>query len=183
MRTPPKSCNRNPCVPHRRLLITHATSCQCLQQHRASRRVDTEAFEHRSGQLQLRSACASTLGPADILPSYTMRLSSSLRDDRRRRSTWPGLLTVLAAGMLTVTKAQDGIIRGEIFSQPRQPMPEHKIRALREARMLDFEGRVPLHAGYGTHFAYLYVGTPAQRVSVIIDTGSHWTAFPCTGCK
>lgn len=122
-------------------------------------------------------------GP-DILHSYTMRLSSSLRDDRRRRSTWPGLLTVLAAGMLTVTKAQEnGIIRGEIFSQPRQPMPEHKIRALREARMLDFEGRVPLHAGYGTHYAYLYVGTPAQRVSVIIDTGSHWTAFPCTGCK
>ncbi|KAG5190098.1 aspartic peptidase domain-containing protein [Tribonema minus] len=37
--------------------------------------------------------------------------------------------------------------------------------------------------GYGTHIAYLYVGTPPQRVSVIIDTGSHLTAFPCKGCQ
>lgn len=40
----------------------------------------------------------------------------------------------------------------------------------------------PLYPGYGTHFAYIYVGTPPQRQSVIIDTGSHYTAFPCTGC-
>lgn len=39
----------------------------------------------------------------------------------------------------------------------------------------------PLYPGYGTHFVYLYVGTPPQRQSVIIDTGSHFTAFPCTG--
>lgn len=41
----------------------------------------------------------------------------------------------------------------------------------------------PLYPGYGTHFSYIYVGTPAQRQSVIIDTGSHFTAFPCTGCS
>ena len=29
----------------------------------------------------------------------------------------------------------------------------------------------PLYLGYGTHFAYVYVGTPPQRQSVIIDTG------------
>ena len=42
---------------------------------------------------------------------------------------------------------------------------------------------VPLFQGYGTHFAYIYVGSPGQRQSVIIDTGSHYTAFPCTGCS
>ncbi|KAG5192382.1 aspartic peptidase domain-containing protein [Tribonema minus] len=42
---------------------------------------------------------------------------------------------------------------------------------------------VPLIPGYGTHIAYVYVGTPPQRVSVILDTGSHFTAFPCKGCK
>jgi hypothetical protein len=42
---------------------------------------------------------------------------------------------------------------------------------------------VPVYPGYGTHFAYIYVGTPPQRQSVIIDTGSHYTAFPCTGCS
>lgn len=41
----------------------------------------------------------------------------------------------------------------------------------------------PLYQGYGTHFSYVYVGTPPQRQSVIIDTGSHFTAFPCTGCS
>ncbi|KAG5184163.1 hypothetical protein JKP88DRAFT_315783 [Tribonema minus] len=38
-------------------------------------------------------------------------------------------------------------------------------------------------AGLGTHFAYLWVGTPPQRVSVIVDTGSHYTAYPCAGCR
>ena len=41
----------------------------------------------------------------------------------------------------------------------------------------------PLYPGYGTHFSYVWVGTPPQRQSVIIDTGSHYTAFPCTGCS
>jgi len=40
----------------------------------------------------------------------------------------------------------------------------------------------PLHQGYGTHYATIWVGTPPQRKSVIIDTGSHFTAFPCKGC-
>ena len=35
----------------------------------------------------------------------------------------------------------------------------------------------------GSFFTYIYVGSPPQRVSVIIDTGSHHTAFPCVGCK
>ncbi len=40
-----------------------------------------------------------------------------------------------------------------------------------------------LKPGYGTHFIYLYIGTPPQRVSVIVDTGSTYTAFPCSGCS
>ena len=41
----------------------------------------------------------------------------------------------------------------------------------------------PLYQGLGVHYSYIWVGTPPQRVSVILDTGSHHTAFPCTGCK
>jgi hypothetical protein len=41
----------------------------------------------------------------------------------------------------------------------------------------------PLYQGYGTHYSYVYIGTPPQRQSVIVDTGSHYTAFPCTGCS
>ena len=42
---------------------------------------------------------------------------------------------------------------------------------------------VPLSQGYGTHYATVWVGSPTpQRKSVIVDTGSHYTAFPCKGC-
>ena len=41
----------------------------------------------------------------------------------------------------------------------------------------------PLHQGYGTHYATIWVGTPSQRQSVIIDTGSQFAAFPCKNCQ
>jgi len=41
----------------------------------------------------------------------------------------------------------------------------------------------PLWQGLGTHYATVWVGTPPQRKSVIVDTGSHYTAFPCVGCN
>jgi len=41
----------------------------------------------------------------------------------------------------------------------------------------------PVFEGLGTHYSFIWVGTPPQRVSVILDTGSHHTAFPCVGCN
>eukprot|EP01036_Dinobryon_divergens_P029752 gene29752-38893_t len=58
--------------------------------------------------------------------------------------------------------------------QPEQPQPDITAKG---------QEILPLFPGYGTHYAYVYVGTPPQRQSVIIDTGSHYTAFPCTGCS
>jgi len=49
--------------------------------------------------------------------------------------------------------------------------------------VLDPASTTPLFEGIGTHYAHVFVGTPPQRVSVIIDTGSHHTAFPCSGCS
>lgn len=40
-----------------------------------------------------------------------------------------------------------------------------------------------LYHGYGTHYADVWVGSPPQRQTVIVDTGSSLTAFPCSGCK
>ncbi|CAH0481060.1 unnamed protein product [Peronospora belbahrii] len=40
-----------------------------------------------------------------------------------------------------------------------------------------------LGVGYGTHYAEMYLGIPAQRASVIVDTGSHFTALPCITCN
>mmetsp|Transcript_8348 Transcript_8348/g.16533 ORF Transcript_8348/g.16533 Transcript_8348/m.16533 type:complete len:455 (+) Transcript_8348:3435-4799(+) len=36
---------------------------------------------------------------------------------------------------------------------------------------------------YGYYFVDLWVGTPPKKQTVIVDTGSRLTAFPCTGCK
>jgi len=41
-----------------------------------------------------------------------------------------------------------------------------------------------LFQGYGTHYADVWVGTPVpQRQTVIVDTGSWATAFPCSKCS
>mmetsp|Transcript_3990 Transcript_3990/g.11354 ORF Transcript_3990/g.11354 Transcript_3990/m.11354 type:complete len:768 (+) Transcript_3990:2661-4964(+) len=40
-----------------------------------------------------------------------------------------------------------------------------------------------LYMGYGTHYVDLWVGSPPQRQTVIVDTGSAQTAFPCGGCE
>ncbi len=37
----------------------------------------------------------------------------------------------------------------------------------------------PLHAKSGTYHVYMYIGTPPQRQTLIVDTGSRLTAFPC----
>lgn len=36
---------------------------------------------------------------------------------------------------------------------------------------------------YAYYFLDMLIGTPPQRVSVIVDTGSHIAAFPCASCK
>eukprot|EP00978_Attheya_sp_CCMP212_P012229 scaffold30403_cov53-Attheya_sp.AAC.1 len=40
-----------------------------------------------------------------------------------------------------------------------------------------------LYQGYGTHYLDLWVGTPPQRQTLIVDTGSQATAFPCSACQ
>ncbi len=128
-----------------------------------------------------------------------MRRGGPHPGSRRRLAT--AALLLLAAGGATAAAA-DGLMRAAIQTQARRPLPPHKLRMLfgddpqAYHRFLEdkaaaaaattpgaVEGDLPLHAGYGTHYAFMYVGTPAQRVSVILDTGSHWTAFPCTGCR
>jgi hypothetical protein len=39
-----------------------------------------------------------------------------------------------------------------------------------------------LFIGTGTHDVFAFIGTPPQRTSLIVDTGSHYTSFPCVGC-
>ena len=42
---------------------------------------------------------------------------------------------------------------------------------------------VDLHAHSGTHHVHVYVGSPPQRQTLIVDTGSRLMAFPCRPCR
>jgi hypothetical protein len=63
------------------------------------------------------------------------------------------------------------------------PLYSRKAHRRKGDRNLLGSELTPLYPGYGTHISYIYVGTPPQRQSVIIDTGSSYTAFPCEGCQ
>ncbi|VEU33798.1 unnamed protein product [Pseudo-nitzschia multistriata] len=42
---------------------------------------------------------------------------------------------------------------------------------------------IPLHAHSGTWHVHVYVGSPPQRQTLIVDTGSKAMAFPCKTCE
>ena len=46
-----------------------------------------------------------------------------------------------------------------------------------------FDGVTEVYQGYGAHFIDLWIGTPPQRQTVLVDTGSSATAFPCNECN
>jgi hypothetical protein len=106
------------------------------------------------------------------------------------------LLTMLAAQKCCQASSEDegssraNFLQAQVRVQPKQPMPLHRrhqkrwlVNGTAPDASSEAGDEVPVHRGYGTHYSYIYVGTPPQRVSVILDTGSHFTAFPCTGCR
>lgn len=62
---------------------------------------------------------------------------------------------------------------------------EHHDRRRRRRHLGSSFSKVDaLYQGYGTHYVDLWVGTPVpQRQTLIVDTGSSVTAFPCEGCR
>ena len=64
-----------------------------------------------------------------------------------------------------------------------EPYSRHDVKSkLHTRRDLRTSQIASLYQGYGTHFVDLWVGTPSYRQTVIVDTGSGVTAFPCAGC-
>ena len=62
---------------------------------------------------------------------------------------------------------------------PASDLPTHKH--VQSPKTLTFK----IYGGISLEYYYvnLYVGNPPQRQSVIFDTGSDLTAFPCDLCK
>lgn len=64
----------------------------------------------------------------------------------------------------------------------RRRLAESKNHASAAAAAAADQQVVSLFQGYGTHFVDLWVGSPPQRQTLIVDTGSATTAFPCRAC-
>ena len=86
---------------------------------------------------------------------------------------------VVASGSVQVSSDESRIIT--------MPLIPHHVQ---RQRRLDAAAEDPfalkadaLYQGYGTHYVDLWVGTPPQRQTLIIDTGSSVTAFPCSDCR
>ncbi|KAL3933425.1 MAG: hypothetical protein SGBAC_010403 [Bacillariaceae sp.] len=106
------------------------------------------------------------------------------------------LMSILAnsASMATATSAAAG---AELVSFPLIPHHVQRARRLKEEgsslpaqddeknlrRRAEALQVGALYHGYGTHYIDLWCGTPPQRQTVIVDTGSGVTAFPCSACS
>jgi hypothetical protein len=66
-----------------------------------------------------------------------------------------------------------------IEEQRRQREGARSLKAADDVILPTASFIYPLHAHSGTHHAYLYIGSPPQRQTLIVDTGSRITAFPC----
>ena len=66
---------------------------------------------------------------------------------------------------------------------PRDGPPPGPGRRRRRATARAAAAGAELYEGLWTHYVHLYVGTPPQKTSVIVDTGSSKTAFVCAGCE
>lgn len=104
-----------------------------------------------------------------------------------------GLWCLAANALVTADKygstpasSTEGVLRMPILPHKvvRRRLFEESLRdrSLSEQRDKTL-GMSALYQGYGTHYVDLWVGTPnPQRQTVIVDTGSSITAFPCAGC-
>lgn len=85
-------------------------------------------------------------------------------------------------GALEYFESEDKSLKEEFDSTRHLSRYEQHLQNNRRSLQQTDYQLVPLFQGYGTHYATVWVGTPPQRKSVIVDTGSHYTAFPCVGC-
>lgn len=115
-------------------------------------------------------------------------------------------MAILLCGHIGTSSAANDNNNGGVISLKLNPRHVELERRRRERRLLsgdddDEESAVAvlddenyrrrgeakqvgaLFEGYGTHYVDLWVGSPPQRQTVIVDTGSGITAFPCGGCR
>jgi hypothetical protein len=105
--------------------------------------------------------------------------------------------TALALVVWSAVRTESLSLKGNNGSLITVPLIPHHVqrarRGLTDGPLGDDDATAPrrrqeaqqvgaLYHGYGTHYIDLWCGTSPQRQTVIVDTGSGVTAFPCSGC-
>lgn len=103
-----------------------------------------------------------------------------------RVMTSHSVVVAAAVSMLAMTTSTSAVAfpQGMTLELHRVAEPSSHSESYRRRRTQNVDGKleaVPLNPGLGTHYAWVYAGTPPQRASVITDTGSSLMAFPCSG--
>jgi len=97
---------------------------------------------------------------------------------------WAVRASSSGTGSSSITVNNEAVWRVPLLSA--RHVYERKLEEQNRRRMSSGEEALPmsqLYQGYGTHYVDLWVGSPIpQRQTVIVDTGSSVTAFPCKGC-
>ncbi|ETV94581.1 hypothetical protein H310_11849 [Aphanomyces invadans] len=78
--------------------------------------------------------------------------------------------------------SNDGVLRLNLQRNVHYPTRRWQSESNLTGGLTIESDEVALGVGIGTHYAEMYLGLPPQKASVIIDTGSHMTALPCTSC-
>ena len=127
-------------------------------------------------------AVLATAGASQITTTTTTTSNAPQRREEENASDDDGLVYV----PLIPHAVQRRRLMKEHGYVPQELVPDrpHQYQGRRQLQ----EGADPtpvseLFQGYGTHYADLWCGTPPQRQTVIVDTGSGVTAFPCSECQ
>ena len=101
-----------------------------------------------------------------------------------RHNNSPRLISIVHLLSVTMTQvsSENASDKARMITMPLVPHHVQRQRRLDTADPFDMKSAA-LYQGYGTHYVDLWVGTPPQRQTLIIDTGSSLTAFPCHDCN
>jgi Xylanase inhibitor N-terminal len=161
--------------------------------------IDTEHDSHVVDiAASLSSPSTSTSSSSSLLITTSTTTSTSTSETRSLTYDPPQPRLTIPLVPHHVQKTRRRLETGEVYV--KAPRPHHYARRQHQQqhqqqqqqhRDMQSDGTdIPsavqisaLYQGYGTHYADLWCGTPPQRQTVIVDTGSGVTAFPCDGCK
>lgn len=136
-----------------------------------------DASNNNSAQRQQQTQQRTLLHTLPLLPRHALQ-------NRQRRE--------LIASQKPIPRHLRENVEDEMYHAPHHqrrrtyyPMMKHERTVVDDARnnrhLADEEGSIyetgALYQGYGTHYLDLWVGTPPQRQTVIVDTGSSITAL------